>query len=226
MKRKQILILPLMVVAALLSFMFFSLSPVFAADLLEGTTVEGTITAVNPDGTITVIDEAGNEYTLTLPEGTDPSTIVEGTKIELEVQVNEDGTITILSFAIDDRQSGHYCSQSEDQHPAGVKLAAQMGIDYATVQSMFCNDYLGWGEIRTVLLAGNKFGLDSAELIAARESGMGWGQIKQEFGITLGKADDKTTGKPEDPGGNSNKPDKPDNPNKPDKPDNPNKPDK
>lgn len=223
MKNSKQLFLPFFSIVALLSLAFLSFSPAFAVNLMEDSTVDGTISTVNPDGTITVINEVGNEYILTLPEGTDPASLVPGTRVELNVIVNEDGSITVVSYAIDDRQSGYYCSQSEDLHPAGNKIAIQLGLDYATVQSMFCNDYLGWGEIKNLLDASAKFGIDPAALLAARESGLGWGEIKHEYGITNGKPEDKPTGKPENPGnsngnGNSNKPDKPDKPANPNKP--------
>jgi len=219
MNRSKQLILPFLSIVALLSLAFLSFSPALAVNLMEESTVDGTISTVNPDGTITVIDEVGNEYILTLPEGTDPATLEPGTRVELDVIVNEDGSTTVVSYVIDDRRSGYYCSQSEDLHPAGNKIATQMGVDYATVQSMFCNDYLGWGEIKNLLGASAKFGLDPAAILAARSSGMGWGEIKHQFGISNGKPENKPSGKPENPGnGNSNKPDKPDKPANPNKP--------
>lgn len=217
MKISKQLFLPLVTIVALISLSFVSISPTYAANLMEESTVDGTISTVNPDGTVTVIDEVGNEFILPLPEGTDPASLVPGTRVELNVIVNEDGSTTVISFAIDDRQSGYFCSQSVDLHPAGNKIAVQMGVDYSTVQSMFCNDYLGWGEIKNLLNASVKFGIDSAELLALRQSGLGWGQIKHTLDISTANSKDKQTGKPENPGnGNkSEKPTKPSNPNKP-----------
>jgi hypothetical protein len=184
-------------------------SPAYAA---TGGTVYGTISAINIDGTYSVTSSDGTVYTVTPPVGTDPATIVVGSLVQLTLTDNLDGTFTVTSVSFNDRINGYYCSQSSDLQPAAEKFATQYEADYLYVQWMFCNDNMGLGVIKNILRASQQLGIDPALLQAARLSGLGWGQIRQQYDVANGKSTEakanqtiKTTGKPANPGnGNGN----------------------
>lgn len=182
--------------------------PAYAA---TDTTVYGTITAINLDGTYNVTTSDGTVYIVTPPVGTDPASIVVGSLVQLTVTDNLDGTFTVTAVAFNSLSNGYYCSQSTDLQPAAAKFAAQYEADYLYVQWMFCNDKLGLGVIKNILRASQELGIEPAILQAARLSGMGWGQIRHEYGVANGNSAEakanqalRTHGKPSSPG-NSNK---------------------
>ncbi len=94
---------------------------------------------------------------------------------------------------------GLYCDgSSEAQHPVGLKLAEQFGSDYATIMGWFCQGY-GFGEIALAYQISQVAGVSVEEVFEKRASGMGWGQIMQEYGL-IGKdkpKPEKGQGKPE-----------------------------
>ena len=182
-------------------------TPAFAADPVA-TTIYGTISAINTDGTITVTGSDGIAYSVILPIGTDPATLLVGSLVKLTGTIDELGLLTITTVEFNQRTDAYYCSQSTDPQPAGQKFADLYGADYLYVQWMFCNDNLGFGEIKNMLKFSMLTGIDTATLQAARLSGMGWGQIRKEYDVP--KANNGA--KPEKLTGNQN-PNKPANGN-------------
>ena len=173
------LFLVVLVSSLLFTTTAFALDPVPA-------TVYGTITAINTDGTLQVTGSDGTLYTVTLPIGVDPATLTLGSLVKLDGTIDELGVFTTATVQFNQRTEGYYCSQSSDPQPAGSKFAEQYGADYLSVQWMFCNDGMGFGEIRNMLRFSLAAGVDTATLQAARESGLGWGQIFKQYDVPKG----------------------------------------
>ena len=180
------------------------------------TTVYGTISTINTDGTVSVIASDGTSYTVALPVGTDPATLKVGALVKLTGTLDATGLFTVLTVEFNQNTNGYFCSQSVLAQPAGQKFADQFGADYLSLQWMFCNDKLGWGEIRNMLRFSDKTGVDTATLQAARDQGQGWGQIFKQFlpstGNQNGNSDHTNNGNGNGNNGNngnSNKPNKP-----------------
>jgi hypothetical protein len=146
-------------------------------------------------GSFTVEAEDGTTYTVFPPEGFDFSTLEVGDTVEVKGTLNEDGSVAALNVNFeddetDDPSTGYYCTQSEDQHPFGARLAESYETDYATLQAWFCEG-LGWGQIMLALQTGKLTGDDPAALLEARKGGAGWGEIWKEL---------KLIGRPEQAG--------------------------
>ncbi len=74
---------------------------------------------------------------------------------------------------------------STTNHPKGDKLAQEFGVDYTEIIDWFCKGY-GFGEISHAYDISNLKGVPVEEVFALRASGMGWGKIKQSYGL-IGK---------------------------------------
>jgi hypothetical protein len=76
----------------------------------------------------------------------------------------------------------------KDNHPVALALAAEFNVDYSVIADWHCSGF-GFGEIARALLIAEKFEgeegetVTADELLAMRDQGMGWGQIKQEYGV-------------------------------------------
>ncbi len=92
-------------------------------------------------------------------------------------------------------RDGNYCANPSEQHPAGLKLAAEYGVTYEEVIGWFCQGY-GMGEIMLALQTSQKTGLPPAELLAMKTEQGGWGQVWQNLGL-IGKGKRQVT--PENP---------------------------
>jgi len=121
----------------------------------------------------------------------------------------------------EDPSDSYYCRQSEDQHPFGARLVERYAIDYATLQTWFCDGY-GWGQIALALQTGQLVGQDPGTLLEARREGRGWGLIWQELNL-IGRSEDggppndlDGDGKPDHAGPKKdhNPPGRPDSPGK------------
>lgn len=65
-------------------------------------------------------------------------------------------------------------------HPTGSKLAARYGVSYNEIMSWFCQGF-GFGEIDLAYSLSQQSGVPVAQIFAMRQSGMGWGEIKQQL---------------------------------------------
>lgn len=175
MKKLFGIIISMVLLATMVSF-----QPAYALGPTDET-IYGTISTVNADGTITVTSSDGIAYTVSTPVGTDPTTLVIGGLVKLTGTVDDLGIFTLGALQFNQNPNGYFCSQSLLPQPAGQKFAEQFGADYLSVQWMFCNDKLGWGEIRNMLKFSEATGVDTATLQAARDEGQGWGQIFKMF---------------------------------------------
>jgi hypothetical protein len=109
-----------------------------------------------------------------------------------------------------------------DPHPTGTSLAEQHGVRYREIMGWFCSGY-GFGEIDQAYSLAAQTDTPVEEIFALRQSGLGWGQIKQQLGVLPGPPDDPDPGPPDNPGP-SDEPGPPGKPDKPDKPVDPGKP--
>jgi len=92
-----------------------------------------------------------------------------------------------------------YCDgTSETNHPEGDKLAAEYGVEYTEIIGWFCKGY-GFGEISHAYEISKLKDVLVEEVFDLRASGMGWGKIKQSYGL-IGKAAHPETGNGKAPG--------------------------
>jgi hypothetical protein len=63
-------------------------------------------------------------------------------------------------------------------------LAAEYNVPKARVLAL--REKMGWGEVKHALAISNKAGVPVDDVVALRDSGMGWGQIAQKYGFKLG----------------------------------------
>ncbi len=94
-----------------------------------------------------------------------------------------------------------------DPHPVGQYLADQYGVTYETLMGYFCGTDAtedgegtgrnGFGEIRLAFRIAEASGDPVEDILALRDSGLGWGQIKQEYGL-IGNGKNAEEGTSED----------------------------
>ena len=81
-------------------------------------------------------------------------------------------------------KDGAYCNDTKtEHHPVGDKLAAEFGVEYEDIMYWFCDCGYGFGEIAQAYQISEKAGVSVEEVFDQRGSGMGWGQIKQSYGL-------------------------------------------
>jgi hypothetical protein len=174
---------------AILVMMLSFVQPAAAQTVGDEAEFIGTVMAIDEvAGSFTVETEESVTYAVFPGEGFDFSTLMVGDAVEVKGMFNEDGSVSALSVKVEeqdeedstDDQDGHFCSQSEDQHPFGALLAERYETDYATLQAWFCEG-LGWGQIMLALQTGKLTGDDPTLLLEARTGGAGWGEIWKEL---------------------------------------------
>jgi hypothetical protein len=69
---------------------------------------------------------------------------------------------------------------SDAQQPHAVTLAERYGTTYEVIMGWFCRNY-GFGEIDLAYQLSAEFGKPVEGIFAMRETGLGWGQIRQEL---------------------------------------------
>jgi len=199
---KKNLILTLIIAFTLL---FGAVLPVAAQELGEEVEITGTIVSIvlptdtepgsfdveTPEGIVTVYPEDQSIFSI----------IKEGDMVEIKGTENEDGSLAGSEIEIEEPElpeepvypnDGYYCTQSEDMHPMGARLAERFETDYATLQEWFCNG-AGWGQVMLALQTSKmKEGVEPGLLLEARESGEGWGNIWKDLGL-IGKKDKDDT---------------------------------
>jgi hypothetical protein len=199
----------------------------------------GEVTQVNGDGTLTIELNDGSTVTVHPAAGETFDSSLVGTMVHVKGTYNTDGSVQadwVKAVESDDDDDGDgkgvgkgqdknkgegegskntsaYCSgDKEGDHPFAASIADTYGVDVSEVTGFFCQGY-GFGQIMLALQTGQMEGATGSveDMLAARESGMGWGQIWKEMGL-IGNADhgksppgllkktDKTTGPPEGKG--------------------------
>ena len=89
------------------------------------------------------------------------------------------------------------CSVVSD-NPVAEQIAAQFDASAEEVMGYFCDGF-GFGEILLAYTISEQTGIPVSELLAARDDGMGWGQIMQDADL-IGKPDETPDGRPDDAG--------------------------
>ena len=175
-------------VLVVLTMVLAAAQPVAAQEAGTEVEITGTVTSIDEaTGTFTIETEEGETYTISPGEDFDFSTLVVGDTVEVEGTLNEDGTVFALRVDAeeaeeeqDDPSTGYFCTQSENPHPFGARLAERYEVDYETLQAWFCDGF-GWGQIMLALQTSEITEGDPAALLEARQDGQGWGQIWQEL---------------------------------------------
>jgi hypothetical protein len=72
-------------------------------------------------------------------------------------------------------------------HPVGIVIAVYFNIPYTQVMQLH-DEGFGFGEIARVYLTAQALdgALTPEQILAMRQDGIGWGQIKQEYGVHPG----------------------------------------
>ena len=68
----------------------------------------------------------------------------------------------------------------KSEQPHAVTLAERYGTTYDVIMGWFCKNN-GFGEIDLAYQLSDEFGKSVDEIFEMRESGMGWGRIRQEL---------------------------------------------
>lgn len=113
--------------------------------------------------------EAAEETTTPSPEVEETPTTTTGT-----------GTPTVpAGTSTPEPRTNGICGSGEQQ-PHAVTLAERYGTTYEVIMGWFCRNN-GFGEIDLAYQLSAQFGKPVEEIFAMRESGQGWGQIRQEL---------------------------------------------
>ncbi len=74
------------------------------------------------------------------------------------------------------------CPAGGRTHPRIASLASELGVTYAELEAHFCAGH-GLGEIRQAYQIADAADEDVDDIFDMRADGMGWGDIKQSFGL-------------------------------------------
>ena len=179
-----------------------AIQPAAAIKPVDDVTIRGVVVAIAEDGlSFQVQTEQGEVYTVIPDVEFDLASLQGGSLVKVDGAWNEDGTLAARRIRLqdpdddleppedgEDPADSYYCRQAEDQHPFGARLVERYGVDYATLQSWFCEGF-GWGQIMLALQTGELVGSDPAALLQARRDGRGWGLIWQELDL-IGRPED------------------------------------
>ena len=115
----------------------------------------------------------------------------------------------------EDTNQGIYCNGgAENHHPAGDNLAEEHDVTYEEIMDWFCQGN-GFGEIDLAYRISQLAGVSVTEVFDLRASGLGWGQIFQQYelnggdvhghgGAPEGAGPPEGHGRPDNPGGGHN----------------------
>ncbi|MEW6649786.1 MAG: DUF5667 domain-containing protein [Chloroflexota bacterium] len=124
--------------------------------------------------------------------GETPTPTLTGQPVETLTPAPTEAVLTPSPTPTEDlARDGNYCANPTEQHPAGMKLAAEYGVTYEEVIGWFCQGY-GMGEIMLALQTSQKTGLPAADLLAMKTELGGWGQVWQQLGL-IGKGKRQAT---------------------------------
>ena len=157
--------------------------PTPTATLTETTTASSSETVTpteteTPGGTLTVTPTLTQTLT---PEitGTITATVTPTVTLTPEGSV----TPTVTSTAIS-------CTGNPDRQPEGLVLAQRYNVTYQEIMGWFCQHY-GFGEIDLAYSMSQQTGVPVTQIFDLRQSGLGWGQIKQQLGTKPGNGKKK-----------------------------------
>jgi len=163
------------------------LSDLDVEDDEEEVELTGEVTAIDEAaGTLTLeVEEDGSttSYTVLLPDDFDYDRIEVGDTVEVEGTLNDAGEILLGNLDVEDdeedeeegKESSSYCENLDAPHPAGASIADTYGVDYEQVMEWFCEDNLGFGEVKHLLRTSEQTETSLEEILSMRLDGMGWG---------------------------------------------------
>jgi ferric-dicitrate binding protein FerR (iron transport regulator) len=82
------------------------------------------------------------------------------------------------------------CTGNPNKQPHALELAARYKVTYEEIMGWFCQHY-GFGEIDLAYSLSLQTGVPVPDIFAMRQSGLGWGQIKQQLGTKPGNGNGK-----------------------------------
>ncbi len=148
------------------------------------TTIVGTIQSIDPlTCSMTILGEDGTTYTVVPPVGFDCSALELGDTVTAVGNLT-DTTLTASSITPGDAlggeddkfNTGFYCSNPDQMHPALEKVATAHEAEYTTLLDWFCGG-LGVGGVNMALSFSEEFGVPTDQVLEMRKT-MGWGQIR------------------------------------------------
>lgn len=165
-----------------------------AEDFPEGTPVI-IVGTLNPDGSVVALavepfsDDIDDEDDVCDPavDECDPPVCdpaVDDCEPEVCDPALEDCDVEVCDPEVedcDDEDAGNdeqYGACGMESHPAGMKIADAYSVAYEDVMDLFCGGY-GFGEIMIALKLADGDEEFFDELIALRDSGEGWGNVKK-----------------------------------------------
>lgn len=167
--------------------------------------VEGTIVGMDPDESTLDLDVEGEVLVVKVAGNFDFESLDVGDLIEVKGTLNDDGTLVLSEYKIQDRirdrvklqegeKNASFCTEEDKMHPVAESMAETYGTSYDDILSWMCGDEQGHAGLGQIMLALQTAALSEGSYdtyLQDREDGMGWGQIWQELG-TKGKPDKET----------------------------------
>jgi hypothetical protein len=167
--------------------------------------VEGTIVGMDPDGSTLDLDVEGEILIVKVAENFDFESLAIGDLLEVKGTLNEDGTLVLSEYKIQDRirdrvklqdgeKNASYCTKEDKLHPVAASIAETYGTAYEEILGWMCGGEQGHAGLGQIMLALQTAALTEGSYdtyLMERENGMGWGQIWHELG-TKGKPDKET----------------------------------
>jgi hypothetical protein len=108
-----------------------------------------------------------------------PPVVVEPT-VGPEVTLDSSETVEPEPIETEEPRDNGICGNEDKQQPEAVTLSERYGVPYEEIMNWFCLNN-GFGEIDLAYSLSQETEVPVEEIFAMRESGMGWGQIKQEI---------------------------------------------
>jgi hypothetical protein len=186
---------PAIIILAIL-LTLFSVSAVFAKGRVAN--LKGEVTAVNDDGTITMITTKGYEVVVRVPSN---YAVQVGDFVHVKGWVQVDGSVMadwVKPGEDDDdekedekngdggKANSAFCSGRKDKpHPVAAGISQTYGMPVADVMAYFCDGH-GFGQIMLALQTKAIKGTEVSETLGSRKAGIGWGQIWKGLGM-IGK---------------------------------------
>lgn len=145
----------------------------------QETDVIGEVGLDDPVQVIFTINETGHWVALSIESLEEPEPTEEPSPEENpEVTQGVSPTTTITSTVTATVTLETDCTGANPQ-PKGQTLATRFGVPYEEIMGWFCQGY-GFGEVELAYELAIQAGRPVTEIFALRQSGLGWGQIKQQ----------------------------------------------
>lgn len=176
----------------------------------EEVEVEGVITDIDTEAGLLVVDGVtyllGDDVWICAGPGRCGETLTAadlevGMFVELTGAVQEDGTIVLERVHVEQEEDPEDPEDPPEgwQHPVALKLSMIFDLTYEEIMAMH-EEGIGFGQIQKAYLLAELYpdsGMTGADLLEAKLSGMGWGEIAHETGIHPGHGKPPWAGGPD-----------------------------